>query len=187
MRQQASMTASSSVTQTKMSRCPAKASVMVGGLFSDGFHAGVSPETLDRAEESSTPPEKADTTRQQAPMMAASSVTQTEMNRCLVKASVMVGGLFSNGFHVETSLATLDSANTSLFHTTRSVLVSVPPSELMGCLIKTSAEAKSLIFGGLCTNEPLFTLKAETEGDRALKGLELSNYVLSPPRVGIEE
>ena len=29
--------------------------------------------------------------------------------------------------------------------------------------------------------------KAETEGDRALKGLELSNYVLSPPRVGIEE
>ena len=29
--------------------------------------------------------------------------------------------------------------------------------------------------------------KAETEGDRALKGLEISNYVLSPPRIGIEE
>ena len=158
------MTASSLVTQTKMSRCPAKASVMVGGLFSDGFHAGASPETLDRAEESSTPPEKADTTRQQAPMMAASSVTQTEMNRCLVMASVMVGGLFSNGFHAEASLETLDSANTSFFHTTRSVLVYVPLSELMGCLAKTSAEAKSLISGGLCTNEPLFTLEGRNRG-----------------------
>ena len=97
-------------------------------------------------------------------MTASSSVTQTKMSRCPAKASVMVGGLFSNGFHVETSLATLDSANTSLFHTTRSVLVSVPPSELMGCLIKTSAEAKSLIFGGLCTNEPLFTLEGRNRG-----------------------
>ena len=58
----------------------------------------------------------------------------------------------------------------------------------MGCPAKTSAETESLFSGGLCANEPPFTLgKAETKGVRALKGPTLSNYILSPPRVGIEE
>ena len=58
----------------------------------------------------------------------------------------------------------------------------------MGCLAETSAEVECFIFEGSRTNKPLITLgKAEIEGDRALIGLELSNYVLSPPRVGIKE
>ena len=66
--------------------------------------------------------------------------------------------------------------------------MSVPPTELLGCLAETLAEAESLISGGLCIDEPPFTLgKAEIEAGKALIGLELSNYVLSPLRVGIEE
>ena len=100
----------------------------------------------------------------------------------------MEGGSFFDGFHAGASPVTLDRAVTALFHTTRIDLVSVPPIECIGCLAETSAEAEGLIFGALCTNEPSFTLgKAETEGDWALKGLELSNYVLSPLRVGIKE
>ena len=139
-------------------------------------------------EESPAPPDKAGTARQPALMTAASSATQTEMNHCSAKASMLVGGPFSNGFHAGASSATLDRADTALFHTTRTDLVSVPPTELLGCLVETSMEAVSLIFGGLCVDEPSFTLgNAEIEGDRALIGLELSNYVLCPPRVGIEE
>ena len=100
----------------------------------------------------------------------------------------MEGGPFFDGFHARAASVTLDRAIIALFHTTRSDLVSVPPTKHMGCLAETSAEAESLISGGLCVDEPPFTLgKAKTEGDWALKGLELSNYVLSPPRVGIEE
>ena len=41
---------------------------------------------------------------------------------------------------------------------------------------------------GSCVDEPPITMgKADTEGERALKGLVLSNYVLSSPRVGIED
>ena len=134
------------------------------------------------------PSEKAGTARQQALMTAASSATQTEMNRCPTRASVMEGGSFFDGFHAGASPVTLDRAVTALFHTTRIDLVSVPPIECIGCLAETSAGAEGLIFGALCANEPSFTLgKAETEGDWALKGLELSNYVLSPLRVGIKE
>nr|POE90443.1 hypothetical protein CFP56_43117 [Quercus suber] len=49
VRQEASMTAMSSAGQTKMNRCLAKASVVHYGPFSNGFHAGDSPVTLDRA------------------------------------------------------------------------------------------------------------------------------------------
>ena len=50
------------------------------------------------------------------------------------------------------------------------------------------AEDGSLFSGGLCADEPLSTLgKAETEGDKALIGLKLSNFVPSPRRVGIME
>ena len=100
----------------------------------------------------------------------------------------MVGGLFSDGFLAEASPATWDKADTALFHTTRTDLVAIPPTELLGCLAETSVKAESLTSGGLCAVEPPSTLgKAETEGDRALLGLELSHYVLSPPRVGIKE
>ena len=115
-------------------------------------------------------------------------MTQTEMDRCPAKVSVMVGGPFSNGIHTGASLATRDRADTTLFHTIRTDLVAIPPTELLGCLAKTLAEAESLISGGLYANKPPSTLgKAEIEGDKALIGLELSNYILSPPRVGIEE
>ena len=47
--------------------------------------------------------------------------------------------------------------------------------------------AECLISVGLGSDEPLFSLgKANTEIDRAFNGLVLSNYALSPPRVGIE-
>lgn len=60
--------------------------------------------------------------------------------------------------------------------------MSVPLTELTGCPAKTLVEAVS---GGSHADEPLITLgKAETEVDRALV---LSNYVLSSPRIGIEE
>ena len=66
--------------------------------------------------------------------------------------------------------------------------MAIPSTELLGCLMETSVEAESLISGWLCAVEPLSTLgKTETEGDRTLLGLELSNYVQSPLRVGIEE
>ena len=66
--------------------------------------------------------------------------------------------------------------------------MSVPLTENMGCLVKTSVEAECLIFDGSCVDEPSITLgKVETEGDRALKGLVLSNYVLSPSRARNEE
>ena len=58
----------------------------------------------------------------------------------------------------------------------------------MGCLAETSAEVECFIFEGSHTNKPLITLgKVEIEGDRALKGLVLSNYDLSTSRVGTEE
>ena len=96
--------------------------------------------------------------------------------------------LFSNGIHTKASWATRDRADTALFHTTRTDLVAIPPTKLLGCLVETSAKAESLISCGLYADKPPSTLgKAEIEGDRALIGLELSNYVLSPPRVGIKE
>ena len=104
------------------------------------------------------------------------------------KASVKVGSPFSVGSHAGASPTTWDRADTAPFHTTRTDLVSFSPTEPLGCLAKTSAKAESLFSGGLYTSEPLSTLdKAITEGDRALIGLELSNYALRPLRVGFEE
>ena len=148
----------------------------------------ITSDDVDLAEKSPTPPKKADIARQQAPLMAASSATKTEMNCHSTKASVMESGPFFDGFHARASPTKLDRAITALFHTTRTDLVSDPPTEHMGSPAETSMKAESLISGGLCVDEPPFTLgKVETEGDRALKGLKLSNYVWSPPRVGIEE
>ena len=116
--------------------------------------------------------------------MAASSTTQIKVSVGPAKASGKVGGPFSDGSHAGASPATRDRANTAPFHTTRTDLVSFSPTEPLGCL----AEAESLFFGGLYAGVPLSPLgKAETEGDRALIGLELSNYVLSPLRIGFEE
>nr|POE84293.1 hypothetical protein CFP56_75801 [Quercus suber] len=62
------------------------------------------------------------------------------------KASVKVGGPFSNGFHAGASSATRDRADIAPFHTTRTDLVSLSPTEPLGCLAKTSVEAESLFF-----------------------------------------
>ena len=44
------------------------------------------------------------------------------------------------------------------------------------------------ISDGICVDEPMITMgKADTEGERALKGLVLSNYVMSSLRVGLED
>ena len=86
------------------------------------------------------------------------------------------------------SPVTRDRANIAPFHTMRIDLVSFSPTEPLGCLVETSTKAQSLFSSGLCADEPLSTLgKAETEGDRALIGLELSNFVQSPLKVGIKE
>lgn len=98
------------------------------------------------AEESPVLPEKADIARQQAPMTAACSATQTEMFCSPAKVSVFEGGSFPDQFHVGASPAKLDRAVIAPFHTTRPGLVSVPPSEHMGCPAKTSAKVESLFF-----------------------------------------
>lgn len=70
------------------------------------------------------------------------------------------------------SPATLDRADIALIHTTRMDTMSIPLTENMGCLTKTSAEDECLISDGPCADEPPITLsKAETKGDRALKVL----------------
>ena len=140
------------------------------------------------AKESPRPPKKAGTARQHALKWATSPVGETQMNFCPGKAAMVIHGPFFDGFHVEDSSTTLDRANLDVFHTIRIDIMSVPPTELIGSLAETSAETECLISVGYHTGGPLITLgMAETEGDRALKGLVLSNYVLSPSRVGIEE
>ena len=89
----------------------------------------------------------------------------------------MVGGPFFDDFHVGASSAIWDRADTTFFHTTRTDLVAIPPTELLRCLDETSAEAHA---------PPSILGKTELRGDRALIGLELSNHILSPPRIGIE-
>ena len=143
----------------------------------------------DIVEESSAPLEKVGMAQHQAPMMmAASSTTQIVTIGCLAKVAVMERGPFLDGFHVGASLVTLNRAVSAPFHNTRTDLVSTPPAEHLGCHAETSAEDVSLISSGLHAVDSLFTLgKVVTEGDRVLKGLVLSNYVLTPLRVGIED
>ena len=104
------------------------------------------------------------------------------------KAVGLERGPFPDGFHIGASPATPDRAVLAPFHIMRTDLVSAPLTEHLGCHAETSAEDVSLISSGLYAVDSLFTLgKVVTKGDRVLKGLELSNYVLSPPRVGIED
>ena len=139
-------------------------------------------------EESSAPLEKASTVQNQSSKMVMSSASQTETMGRPLKASVVTQCPFFDGFRVEDSLATLDRANIALIHTMRTNMLSVPLTKNMGCLAKTSVEAKCLIFDGSRADGPPITLgKVETEGDTALIGLVLSNYVLSPLRVGTEK
>ena len=142
---------------------------------------------VDLTEESSAPLEMAGIARLEASMTVMSLAGQTEKFCVLAKVSEVHRDTFSDGFHVGDSLATLDRADIALFHTTRTDMESVPPTEHMDCPAETSAVAKCLISIGHRANEPSFTLgKAETEVDRAFNGLVLSNYALSPPRVRIE-
>ena len=140
------------------------------------------------AEESPMPSEMASTVRQHASKSAMSPVGQSVMNFCPAKAVVVNHGPFSNGFHAEDSSTTLDRADLALFHTTRTNTMSAPPTELMGSLMETLVEAECLFSVGYSVDGLQITLgKAETEGDWALKGLVLSNFVLSPLRAGIKE
>ena len=117
-----------------------------------------------------------------------SSAGQIEMMGRLAKASMVTWCPFSDGFRTEDSLVTLDRGDIALIHTTRMDTLSVPLTKNMGCLAKTSVEAECLISDGSRADKPPITLgKAEIEGDRALIGLVLSNYILSPLRVGTEE
>ena len=99
--------------------------------------------------------------RHQAPMMVTSSATQIEMDRCPAKAPVMVGCLFSDGFFAGAFTGDTGQGRYS----------SLPHHEDR--------------FGGYSFNRA-FGLPYGDFG-RALLGLELSNYVQSPLRVGIEE
>ena len=71
------------------------------------------------------------------------------MNCGPTKASMKVGGPFSDRFHARASLATQDRADPTLFHTTRTDLVSFSPTELLGCLAETLVEAESLFWWAL--------------------------------------
>ena len=65
-----------------------------------------------------------------------------------------------------------------------------PPAilEKLGCLLEILAEAKCLFSGGSHADEPSISLgKAEIEGDRAFKGLLVSNCALNPSRIRFEE
>ena len=140
--------------------------------------------TVDLAEESPAPPEMAGTARLEASMTV---VGQTEKYRVPAKVLEVHRDTFFDGFRAGDSPATLDRANIALFHTTRTDMEFVPPTEHMDCPVKTSAVAECLISIGHHADEPPFTLgKAKKEVDRAFNGLVLSNYALSPPRVGIE-
>ena len=67
-------------------------------------------------------------------------------------------------------------------------MLSAPPTELMGSITETPAEAECLFSVRFSAEEPQITPgKAETEVDRALEGLMLSNFILNPLRAGIEE
>ena len=149
--------------------------------------AQTSSAVVDLAKESPAPLVKAGTAQLQALTTVTGSAGQTEKYGCPVKASEVHCDPFSDGFHAGDPLVTLDRADFGLFHSMRSILESDPPTEHMGCPAETSAVAECLISVGLGSDEPLFSLgKADTEIDRAFNGLVLSNYALSPPRVGIE-
>jgi len=152
-----------------------KALVAQDDIGAVGYHVEVSP----------APSEKAGTARQLASMMVMNLVGQTEMNWCPVKTSVEFRCPMSDGFHGGDSSVTLGRANIDLFNTTRIVLMSIPLIEPLGCPAETSME---IVSDGSRADEPLITMgKADTKGERALKGLVLSNYVLSSLRVGIED
>ena len=138
--------------------------------------------------ESPAPPMMAGTTRQHVSKSATNSVGQSVVNIRPAKGAVVNRGPFSDGLHAGDSPTTLDRANLALLHTTGTDTLSAPPTKLMGSLTKTPVEAECLFSVGFSTKEPQITLgKAKTEVDRALKGLVLSNLVMSPLRVGIEE
>ena len=66
-------------------------------------------------------------------------------------------------------------------------MLSAPPTELMGSITETPAEAECLFSVGFSAEEPQITPgKAETEVDKALEGL-ISNFILNSLRAGIEE
>ena len=161
-----------------MSRAPHAASDAQDVTGANGFLVEESPAT----------PVMAGTARQHVSKLATSPMGQSVVNIRPTKEAVVNHGPFFDGPHAGDSSATLDRANLALLHTTRTDTLSAPSTKLMGSLTETLAEAECLFSDGFRTIEPQITLgKEETEGDRALKGLVLSNLVLSPSRVGIEE
>ena len=91
----------------------------------------------------------------------------------------------SDGSQAEDSSTTLDSTDIALSHSTRTEMMIVPQTENMGYSVRTLVEVEGPVSDGPCAGEPPILLgKAETEGDMATNGLELSDYVLTLSRVG---
>ena len=139
-------------------------------------------------EESPAPPVMAGATRLHVSESATNPVGRSVVTISPAKGTEENRGSFSDGLHAGDPLATLDRTDLAFLHTTRTNMLSTPPTELMGSITETSAEAKCLFSVGFSAEEPQITPgKAETEVDRALEGLMLSNFILNPLRAGIEE
>ena len=111
-RQHDSKSAMSPVGQSVMILCPTKAVVVNRGPFSDGFHAGDSLATLDRANLAT-----------HKPVMAVSPkighdivVAQTEVLGRPVEPAREVDGFVSGGFHAKKLLMTPGKADTVQTH-----------------------------------------------------------------------
>ena len=140
------------------------------------------------AEESLAPPVMAGAARQHVSESATNPVGQSVVNISPAKGTKENRGSFSNGLHAGDPPATVDLADLEFLHTTTTNTLSAPPTELLGSITETPAEVECLFVVGFSTEEPQITLsKAQTEVDRAIKGLMLSNFILNPLRVGIEE
>ena len=127
-------------------------------------------------------------TRQHVSESTTNPVGQSKVNVSPTKGVVENRGSFSDGLHARDPPAKLDRADLAFLHTTRTNMLSAPPTELMGSLTETPAEAECLFSTGFSAKEPQITLgKAKTKVDKALEGLVLSNLILNPLRVGIEE
>ena len=101
------------------------------------------------AEESLAPQVMAGAVRQHVSESATNPVGQSVVNISPAKGTVENRGSFSDGLHAGDPPATLDRADLAFLHTTRIDTLSALPTELMGGITETSAEAECLFSLGL--------------------------------------
>ena len=106
------------------------------------------------AEESPAPPVMASTARQHVSELATNPVGQSAVTISLAKGTEENRGSFSDGLHVGDPPVTLDRADLAFLHTTRIDTLSAPPTELMGSITETPAEAECLFSVGFSVEEP---------------------------------